>query len=76
MSGRVRIERNNQHMKTMVLVRDGMGRFAPVLDEHGRPIDLSDYKGRAGERPQFRTVSQAIDHFERVQDIFAARFGR
>ncbi|TIL36205.1 hypothetical protein [Mesorhizobium sp.] len=68
MSGRVQIVRDFR--KTHVLVRDGMGGFAPILDDSGQPIDLSDYDGRAGERPQFRKVSEAQDHFERVQDLF------
>ncbi|RWE95734.1 hypothetical protein [Mesorhizobium sp.] len=69
MKARVQIERYKH--ATVVLARDGLGRFAPILDERGRPIDLMDYDGRAGERPQFRTVSQALDHFEHVQDLFA-----
>lgn len=69
MTARVTIERNEQ--QTHVLALDGLGRFSPILDQAGRPIDLSDYDGRAGERPQFRTVSQALEHFERVQDLFA-----
>lgn len=69
MTARVTIERNEQ--QTHVLVRDGLGRFTPILDQTGRPIDLSDYDGRAGERPQFRKVSEALDHFEHVQDLFA-----
>lgn len=71
MTARVTIERNEHKQQTHVLVRDGLGRFAPILDQTGRPIDLSDYDGRAGERPQFRKVSEALDHFERVQDLFA-----
>ena len=69
---RVWIERSDQANATMVLVRDGLGRFAPMLDEHGHPVDLSDYDGRAGERPQFRTITEALAHFERVQDVFAS----